>query len=341
MQISVIITAYNRRDFLLKAVNSVANQTLDKNLYEVIVVKNFEDKSIDETLNKLGYKNVVYDTPRWGEMVAIGIEESSGDILAFLDDDDEFKPSKLTKVHKVFNKYKDVYYFHDTREYIYNDEVVDMGTNNPDIRNIIRALEEITPHNEVIIDPFNKDIKSFLIKYHGIVATTSLMAVRRECMNDKLDLLKRIEISVENFIPAFSAECGKIYHTGERLTRYRIHNKNSSIGFTHEDQIRVLKNYMRSISDGELIINNTSPRNPVRKVVKARLLEAKYILYNSPHDIKKILNYNQHLPSILKNILELCKIKHNFTECMNLLSITLYNSLPSEALKRIIRSVVR
>ena len=341
MQISVIISAYNRRDFLLKAVNSVANQTLDKNLYEVIVVKNFEDKSIDETLNKLGYKNVVYDTPRYGEMVAIGIEESSGDILAFLEDDDEFKPSKLTKVHQVFNKYKDVYYFHDTREYIYNDEVVDMGTNNPDIRNIIRALEEITPQNEVIIDPFNKDIKSFLIKYHGIVATTSLMAVRRECMNDKLNLLKRIEISVENFIPAFSAECGKIYHTGERLTRYRIHNKNSSIGFTHEDLTRVLKHYMTSISDGEIIINNTSPRNPVRKVVKARLLEAKYILYNSPHDIKKILNYNQHLPSILKNILELCKIKRNFTECMNLLSITLYNSLPSEALKRIIRSVVR
>ena len=235
MQISVIISAYNRRDFLLKAVNSVANQTLDKNLYEVIVVKNFEDKSIDETLNKLGYKNVVYDTPRWGEMVAIGIEESSGDILAFLDDDDEFKSSKLTKVHQVFNKYKDVYYFHDTREYIYNDEVVDMGTNNPDTRNIIRTIEEITPRNEEIIDPFNKDIKNFLIKYHGIVATTSLMAVNRECINDNLNLLKRIEISVENLIPAFSAECGKIYHTGERLTRNGIHNKNSSIGFTHED----------------------------------------------------------------------------------------------------------
>jgi len=97
---------YNRRDFLLRAVNSVANQTLDKNLYEVIVVKNFEDKSIDETLNKLGYKNIVYDTPRYGEMVAIGIKKSSGDILAFLEDDDEFKPSKLTKVHQVFNKYK-------------------------------------------------------------------------------------------------------------------------------------------------------------------------------------------------------------------------------------------
>jgi len=167
MLISVIILGYNRREFLLKAVNSVANQTLDRNLYEVVVVKSFEDKSIDETVNKLGYKNIVYETPRYGERAAVGIEESSGEILAFLEDDDEFKPSKLTKVHEFFNKYKDVYYFHDTREYIYYDEFVDMGTNNPNIRNIIRTLEEITPHNEVIIDPFNKDIKSFLIKYHG------------------------------------------------------------------------------------------------------------------------------------------------------------------------------
>ncbi|MEJ2779353.1 glycosyltransferase family 2 protein [Stygiolobus sp. CP850M] len=341
MKISVIISAYNRRDFLLRAVNSVANQTLDKNLYEVIVVKNFEDKSIDETLNKLGYKNVVYDTPRYGERVAIGIEESSGDILAFLEDDDEFKPSKLTKVHQVFNKYKDVYYFHDTREYIYCDEVVDMGTSNPDIRNIIRDLEEITPHNEVIIDPFDKDIKSFLIKYHGIVATTSLMAVRRECMNDKLDLLKRIEISLENFIPAFSAECGKIYHTGERLTRYRIHNKNTSIGFTHEDQIRVLENFMRSISDGELIINNISRNNQIRNVVKLRLLEARYLLYNSPKDIKGYLKFDEHLINVLKDILELCRLRHSFKECKFILLFTLYNSLPSETLKRIIRSVRR
>jgi glycosyltransferase involved in cell wall biosynthesis len=342
MKISVIIPAYDRKDFILEAVRSVFNQKLDKELYEVIVVKNFEDKTIDDYIHKLGFKNLISDSPRYGEKVSIGIEESSGEILAFLDDDDEFKQDKLNRIYKVFSSRQDISYFHDTREYTYNGR--DISINNckdHSIKGIIEALEKITPHYDVILDPLEKSSGNFLVKYHGIVATTSLMAVRRECIEDKLHLLKHIYISGENFIPAFAAECGKLYHTGERLTKYRIHSKNSSIGFSYEDQIRVLSYYLRSISDGEIIISNTSPRNPVRKVVKARLLEARYILYNSPHDIKKVLNYNQHLPSILKNILELCKIKRNFSECINLLSITLYNSLPSETLKRIIRRVRR
>jgi len=38
--ISVIITAHNRRELLLEAVNSALNQTLPKDEYEIIVVKN-------------------------------------------------------------------------------------------------------------------------------------------------------------------------------------------------------------------------------------------------------------------------------------------------------------
>lgn len=341
MQISVIISAYNRRDFLLKAINSVANQTLDKNLYEVIVVKDFEDKSIDETLIKLGYKNVVYDTSRYGERVAIGIEESAGDILAFLEDDDEFKPEKLAKIYNVFTSHKDISYFHDTREFIYNDKVIDINTNDLEIKNIIRFLEEITPHNEIIINPFDKRSSRLLVKYHGIVAATSLMAIRRECIENRLNLLKMINVAVEYFIPAFAAECGKLYHTGERLTKYRIHHKNTSIGFDHEGRIRVLNYYLRLVSDGELIIKNIKPKNPMRKVVKLRLLEARQLLYNLDSYTKKFLNYKQHLPSALKDVLELCAFKRNFKDCTFRTLFTIYNSLPSENLKRIIKDIIR
>ena len=36
--ISVIITAYNRKEFLLNAIKSALNQTLDKKYYEIIVI---------------------------------------------------------------------------------------------------------------------------------------------------------------------------------------------------------------------------------------------------------------------------------------------------------------
>ena len=53
--ISVIITAYNRRDYLIDAMNSVLSQTLKKERYEVIVVKNFYDKELDEFIYKNGF----------------------------------------------------------------------------------------------------------------------------------------------------------------------------------------------------------------------------------------------------------------------------------------------
>jgi len=41
----------------------------------VVIVKNFEDKDIDDYAAKLGYKNIIYDTPSYEEQVSIGIEE--------------------------------------------------------------------------------------------------------------------------------------------------------------------------------------------------------------------------------------------------------------------------
>ena len=137
MKVSVIITAYNRKDYLLSAVRSVADQTLSKDLYEVIVVKNFEDKQIDDYIRRLGFKNVVYDTPRYGEQVAVGIEESSGDVLAFLEDDDEFKREKLSEVYKAFSLYKDISYFHNSREFLYYDKPVDANAGDTLTKSII------------------------------------------------------------------------------------------------------------------------------------------------------------------------------------------------------------
>jgi hypothetical protein len=62
------------------------------------------------------------------------------------------------------------------------------------------------------------------------------MAVRRSCIEDKLALFKQMNIGVENFIPAFTAKCDKLFHTADRLTRYRIHYKNSSIAINEKDR---------------------------------------------------------------------------------------------------------
>jgi len=340
MLISVIISAYNRKEFLKNAIRSVYTQLLDKGLYEVVIVKNFEDKDIDDYIAKLGYKNIVYDTPSYGEQVSVGIEESKGEILAFLEDD-EFKPNKLSKIYNVFSTQKVVSYFHDTREYIYNDKIVDINTKDHKINWIIRYLEEITPHEDVLIDPFDKRVGNFLIKYFGTVATVSLMAVRRSCLESKLTLLKQINQSLEDFVPAFAAECGKLFHTADRLTRYRIHNENDSIALNEKDILRKLFFLRRSINDLKIIINNISPKNRVRSVVKMRLLSAKLTLYNSPEEIKKKLGYKQNVLSAIKDLSELYLINHDLHEYLNLLPHIIYNSIPSKRMKMLIKRIVK
>jgi glycosyltransferase involved in cell wall biosynthesis len=341
MLISVIISAYNRKEFLKNAIRSVYTQSLDNELYEVVVVKSFEDKDIDDYIAKLGYKNIVYDTPSYGKRVSVGIEESKGEILAFLEDDDEFKPNKLSKIYKVFSTQKEVSYFHDTREYIYNDKIVDINTKDPKISGIIRFLEGITPHEDVLINPFDKKVKNFLIKNYGAVATVSLMAVRRSCLESKLTLLKQINQALEDFVPAFAAECGKLFHTADRLTRYRIHNKNNSIALNEKDILRKLFFLRRSINDLKIIINNISPKNRVRSVVKMRLLEAKLTLYNSPEEIKKKLGYKQNVLSAIKDLSELYLIKHDLHEFLNLFPHIIYNGIPSKRTKILIKRIVK
>ena len=109
--ISVIITAYNRKEFILNAIKSVLNQTLDKQYYEIIVIKNFRDETIDEFINKNKIKHIVMDGTV-GEYLDKGISEANGEIISFLDDDDLFFKNKLDIVYKEFRKNKDVVYYH-------------------------------------------------------------------------------------------------------------------------------------------------------------------------------------------------------------------------------------
>ncbi len=95
--ISVIIPIYNRPAQILRSVNSVLDQKYDN--FECIVV---DDGSTDETpsvLRSFGEKIKVITIGNKGVSAArnIGVEKSSGDLIAFLDSDDEWKPLKLKK----------------------------------------------------------------------------------------------------------------------------------------------------------------------------------------------------------------------------------------------------
>ena len=110
--ISVIVTAHDRRSYLRMAADSVRNQTLNKEFFRIIDLKNFEDDYID-SIDDENFV-VVNMEGTIGEYLSTGIKKSKGDIICFLDDDDEFYPNKLQKVSDVFKAHPYLGYYHNS-----------------------------------------------------------------------------------------------------------------------------------------------------------------------------------------------------------------------------------
>lgn len=120
--VSVIITTYKRKPSILKrALDSVVNQTY-KNI-EIIVINDapeYDERiNIDKLINMYRENNnirYIVNSHNLGGNAArnVGIKVAKGEYIAFLDDDDEFLPEKISKCSHEFNNdvgivYSDMY----------------------------------------------------------------------------------------------------------------------------------------------------------------------------------------------------------------------------------------
>ncbi len=110
--VSVIIPSHNRAHVLERAINSVLGQTFRD--FELIVV---DDGSIDSTSDLLKtFQNrlIAIQQDHAGVSAArnAGIRYSSGQLLAFLDSDDEWHPDKLNRQVEKYNEEKPFFICH-------------------------------------------------------------------------------------------------------------------------------------------------------------------------------------------------------------------------------------
>jgi len=103
MRVSVIICTKDRRDSLLKTINSIKRQTL---LPEelIIVDAGVNERLEDELLNIVNNMNLkyIYTEPGLTKQRNIGIKNASGAIIFFFDDDVILDPKYIEKVVRVF-----------------------------------------------------------------------------------------------------------------------------------------------------------------------------------------------------------------------------------------------
>ena len=214
--ISVIVTAHDRKRYLPESLRSLERQTLDKDKFEVIVVKNFEDPASDMIIKRNGWKDVVTDVKPLGGKMTIGMEEARGDVITFLEDDDMYVPERLQIVKKAFEETRDLVYFHNAQVVIDEEgNVVPQRSAEP-----LRA--------DIVIDERIKRIPcslDYMAALAGANFNDSSIAVRQSLLEfDYLKTLKALSIGVDLYFyaKAFASD-GSLHLTPLTLTMYRVH----------------------------------------------------------------------------------------------------------------------
>jgi glycosyltransferase involved in cell wall biosynthesis len=111
--VSVIVTTYNRQEYLSETILSILNQTFQD--FELIIVDNFSNYDFFSLINSFNSDKIkALQNDNRGVIAAnrnLGIREAQGEFIAFCDDDDNWMPEKLEIQMQVFgNKKNDLVY---------------------------------------------------------------------------------------------------------------------------------------------------------------------------------------------------------------------------------------
>lgn len=211
-KVSVIIPTYNRTDFLKLTIESIMNQSFQD--FEIIVVDdgtpNEENLILCNKYHKVKYIKIKNSggpaKPR-----NVGIKESQGKYLAFVDDDDIWLPTKLEKQVEILEENPDFGLVHSCCE------VID---------------KEGNLQGQIVGRPGTPEVKHGDVKMRMMGNWTVMMPtsfVRKEVINKVGFFNENMPAALED--AEFWIRCSfetKFYYLDEPLVLYRIHSSNIS-----------------------------------------------------------------------------------------------------------------
>lgn len=220
--ISVLAIAYDRREYIDRALKSAIDQSLSRELYEIILLTNFDvgNDLVEEYGIRVVHSNIRELGPKLAEVIPL----LHGNIICFLEDDDEWLPDKLRHTLEVFFRDPRVGYYHNNWTVI--DEQ-DAPLKHPIHQLGRRKIESV---KELTVDPNHisyDEVRKFV--HLGGDFNGSSISVRKAIAVDNIDYLRRILFSPDTFF-FYSALTSDflLFMDSNVLTRYRIHHKNIS-----------------------------------------------------------------------------------------------------------------
>ncbi|WMT50452.1 MAG: glycosyltransferase family 2 protein [Ferroplasma sp.] len=215
--ISVIVSDYDRRKYIIDALESVLNQSLSQEYYEIILVKNFEDETIDRYALEHGVRSILSRDSTLSGKIYEGTSNAKGNVICFLDDDDMFYKNKLEIVYNKFKNRKHLVYLH----------------------NGFSAID-VDGHG-IVYENANPDFNMSSISVSsGII---------------KMDMLKKVSKSIDTLMYLYALESGKDIEMESRpLTYYRVsensvthsfNNVQTFTDFSIKSLNQILESYMQ------------------------------------------------------------------------------------------------
>jgi hypothetical protein len=269
--VSVVVTAYRRRRFLVGAVESILAQGIDRSLYEILVFKDFADPEIDDWLRTRDaeVRVVTKDLPRIGEMLAKGIELARGEVVCFLDDDDRFAPGKLTGIIGAFRGNPEVGLMRNSYSAIDADD------------KRLAQWDRFRPQTPTSfeIDPRSRSMRAFPAIYrYSAAINISTLTIRRRFALPWLEIFKEDTASQDHFVFLMGlVSDAKIRVEASRWNLYRVHTSTSHPNVGTVDPAGEIRDLDRSRSSGatmQKLADQVPQRLIAQRFVRTFVLEA-------------------------------------------------------------------
>lgn len=248
--VSVIIVVYNGEKYIDEAIQSVLNQTYKD--IELIVADDGSTDGTKEVIKK--YKNVKYiyqENNGEGSARNLGIENSKGEYLAFLDADDLYAIDKIEKQIKILKENDDI-------DIVYNDlKVVDEKLN------YLNTLK-----SEGIYEK-REDLLANII-YRQVIQGPICMMMRRKCI-EGIKWSEKLIYTVDYEYVLKLAFKYNFKYLEEPLYIYRRHGNNLSNkhNATVEEELQIIKDLgMNCIND---VVNRSSLNNHDKMLLRGKI----------------------------------------------------------------------
>ena len=309
VKISVLVIAYKRKEYIVSAVNSILSQTMHRDSYEIVVIKNFLDAEIDTFLRSQNVSLIFSERETLGAKCAEGIKLCKSDIIAFLEDDDEFEPNKLEIVYQSLYSENTVYYH-----------------NEPKIVNSkgVKINDKLFWNNNRRYILHTKDMKSICYSYSmwtGAFFNLSCIAIKKDILFKGIDKIDKMTVAVDNLMFYLALDSGKqLFIDNEILTRYRIHDSNDSILFKSLDSLLIdhkLSFLARDLNGYETILSLCG-NTKIRQMIKCRILSPRIATALLKSD-NKALNFHTLYNSFL------CGLKYLNFQLLGLLLVYMFS----------------